>query len=174
MWRYLYDGSDPKAAMCTHWEKSPNRKVLLPPLVKGLREYNLVQSSCFSSHGAVLVHPSPSPIRQAPKSQFNNKEHSDVKVLVNNPSMVLVRFSQRKENTLKPCSVPYMRESIEGAVVVPDVTAPDFLKFLEYLCLDDFVLDELDGSLERVMSVSVETHFGKGYHYYVRVMNFDF
>jgi hypothetical protein len=74
-------------------------------LVEGLREHNVVQiSSSFHAHCAVLVDPSPSSIRQSQQASFNNKQHSDVVLIVENEYlyamwMFLVIISQ-------PCSGP--------------------------------------------------------------------
>ena len=53
-------------------------------VIEELREHNVVQTSCYHHYSAMIVDPSPSPIRQAQEAQFNNKEHSDVVFMVEN------------------------------------------------------------------------------------------
>ena len=71
---------------------SPNPKVLVPSIVHKLSRYNVVQLSSYSAttelidplstYCAIIVDPSPSPIREAQRSQLYNKDHSDVKDIV--------------------------------------------------------------------------------------------
>ena len=118
-----------------------------PRLVEELREDNVVQISCSSMHYAVLVDPSPCPIREAQKAQFNNKDHSDVTFMVDNqPIYGSIDTLSSKCKYFEGMFRSKMKESIEGVVVVSDVSAVAFLKLLEYLCLDDFLLDDMDAS----------------------------
>ena len=55
-----------------------------------------------------------------------------------------------------------MRESIERIVVVPDVSVAVFLKVLEYLCLDAFVLDDLDDTIKEELCVLVDMYLLEG------------
>ena len=126
-----------------------SQNVLLSRFVKGLRVHNFVQiSCCCHEHCAVLVDPSPSSIRQSQQAQFNNKEHSDVTFMVENiPIYGNMDVLSRKSQYFKGMFRSNMRESISRVVEVCDVSAGVFLKLLEYLCLDGFVLDGLDDSV---------------------------
>ena len=119
-----------------------------PGLVEALCEHKVVRISCSSfrfKHFAVLVDPSPCPIREAQKAQFNNKDHSDVTFMVDNQLIYgSIDTLSRKSKYFEAMFRSKMKESIEGVVVVPDVSAIVYVKLLEYLCLDDFVLDDLD------------------------------
>ena len=139
--------------------------VLLPRIVDGLIDHNVVQvSHVYASHFAVLVDPSPSPIRQAQKAQFNNKQHSDVTFMVENePIYGSKDVLSRKSEYFEAMFRSKMRESIEGVVVVPDVSAGVFLKMLEYLCLDDFfVLDDLDDTTREALCVLADMYLMEG------------
>ena len=59
---------------------------MVPRIVEGLREHNVVQISCYIGHCAVLVDPSPSAIRHAQQYSFNNKDNSDVRFMAGESS----------------------------------------------------------------------------------------
>ena len=74
--------------------------------------------------------------------------------------MALLRFSRKRVNILKQCSAP--RESIERVVVVPHVSTGVFLKMMEYLCLDGFVLGDLDGSSREELDALADMYMLEG------------
>ena len=77
------------------------------------------------------------------QSQLNNKDHSDVTFMVENtPIYGNMEVLSRKSQYFEAMFRSNMRETMERVVVVPDVSAATFLKLLEYLCLDDFVLED--------------------------------
>ena len=55
-----------------------------------------------------------------------------------------------------------MRESIERVVVVPDTSSAVFLKMLEYLCLDCFVLDDMDVSSRKELGALADMYMLDG------------
>ena len=121
--------------------------VQIPRLAMQLRKKNVVQISCYADQSAILVDPTSNTIRQEQKLHFNKKEHSDVTFMVENKALyakidVLSRNSQYFQAMFRS----NMREPIEGVVMVPDISASTFMNMLEYLCLDDFVVDDLDTS----------------------------
>ena len=121
--------------------KNVHNSILVPSLVHKLRQHNAVQLSACENwdYFALLVDPSPSPIRQAQQSQFNSKDHSDVTFIVENqPIYGNIQLLSRKSQYFEAMFRSNMRECIEGVVVVPDVSAAVFLKMLEYLYFDDF------------------------------------
>ena len=124
---------------------SKNRMV--PCVVEGLLEHNVVQISCYYYyHCAVLVDPSPSAIRQDQLSCFNNMNNSDVTFMVggntSEPIYAKVDVLSKKSEYFEAMFRSNMRESIERVVVVPDTSRGAFVKMLEYLCLDGFVVDD--------------------------------
>ena len=129
-------------------------KVMVPRIVEGLREHNVVQISCDNAHSAVLVDPSPSPIRQDQQYTFNNKDNSDVTFMVeekSEPIYANIGVLSKKSEYFEAMFRSNMRESIEREVVVPDTSRAAFWKMLEYLCLDGFVVDD-----EEVKGVWIE------------------
>ena len=119
---------------------------MVPRIVEGLRDYNSVQISCGSKHCAVLVDPSPSTIRQDQEYSFYNKDNSDMKFTVGGektePIYANTNVLSKKSVYFEAMFRSNMRESIERVVVVPDTSRVAFLKMLEYLCLDGFVVDD--------------------------------
>ena len=109
----------------------------IPCLVEGLREHNVVRITTYYRHIAVLVDPSPSTIRQSQQASFNNKEHYDVVIMVENEALYAnVNVLSQKSDYFAAMFRSNMRESIERVVVVPDCSKASFLRVLEYLCLD--------------------------------------
>jgi hypothetical protein len=111
----------------------------IPCLVEGLRDHNVVQISTYRDHCAVLVDPKkPSPIRQAQQASFNNQQHSDVVIMVENePLYANVDLLSQKCEYFAAMFRSNMRESIEMVVKVSDCSKAAFLRVLEYLYLDD-------------------------------------
>ena len=68
----------------------------------------------------------------------------------------------RKSQYFKAMFRSNMRESIKGVVVVPDVSRVVFLKLLEYLCFDDFVLDDLDEASKGELGVLADMYMLDG------------
>jgi hypothetical protein len=122
----------------------------IPCLVEGLREHNVVQSSCGDENCAVLVDPtSPSSIRQSQQASFNNKAHSDVVFMVEDePLYANVDVLSQKSDYFAAMFRSNMRESIERVVNVPHCSKAAFLCVLEYLCLDDFTVSNIDHVVE--------------------------
>ena len=123
------------------------QKVMLPHLVKGLRDHNVVQISCQYDHCAALVDPSASAIRQAQQLHFNNQQYSDVTFRIgenSEPIYASIDVLSSKSEYFEAMFRSNMRESIERVVEVPGdtTTRGAFLKMLEYLCLDDFVVED--------------------------------
>ena len=144
-----------------------NRSTLFIPMLVGKF---CKQIACCGYHTvvlteyAVLVDPSPSPIRQAQLAHFNSEEHFDVTFMVENtPIYGCKEVLSRKSKYFEAMFRSNMRESIEGVVVVPDVSAASFLKLLEYLCLDDFlVLDDMDASSREELSTLADMYLLEG------------
>jgi hypothetical protein len=114
-----------------------------PCLVEGLRDLNVVQISSGSEHYAVLVDPtSPSTsIRQSQHASFNNQEHSDVVLMVENePLYANIDVLTQKSDYFAAMFRSNMRESIDKIVQVPNCSKTVFLHVLEYLYLDDFTV----------------------------------
>jgi hypothetical protein len=113
-----------------------------PCLVEGLREYNVVQISSRSVHCAVLVDPtSPSSIRQSQQASFNDQEHSDVNLIVENqPLYAKIDILTQKCDYFAAMFLSNMRESVERVVNVPNCSKAAFLHLLEYIYLDDFTV----------------------------------
>ena len=81
--------------------------------------------------------------------------------------MVTLRFFQEKSQYFEAMFRSNMRESIEGIVVVPDNSAGVFLKMLEYVYFDDFVLDDsilddLDDASRNELSVLADMYLLDG------------
>jgi alpha-tubulin suppressor-like RCC1 family protein len=114
----------------------------IPCLVEGLREQNVVQISSGSCHCAVLVNPiSPSSIRLSQEASFNNQEHSDVVLMVENqPLYAKIDVLTQKSDYFAAMFRSNMRESIERVVNMPSCSKASFLHLLEYLYLDDFTV----------------------------------
>ena len=72
---------------CLGHGESKLKYITIPRLVEGLREHNVVQISSLCEHCGVLVDSSPSAIRQLQEVSFNNKEHSDVVIMVENEAL---------------------------------------------------------------------------------------
>ena len=128
-------------------ESSEEEVLMLPRLIDRLREYNVVQICyCYDLHHhsmVALVDPSVSLIRQAQEDSFN-VETSDVIFKVGEnvePIYANIDVLSSKSEYFEAMFRSNMRESIERVVVVPDTSRSAFLKMLEYLCLDDFVVD---------------------------------
>ena len=69
---------------CLGHGKSKLKYFTIPCLVEGLFEHNVVQILSYHEHCAVLVDPSHSSIRQSQEVSFNNKQLSDVVIMVEN------------------------------------------------------------------------------------------
>lgn len=136
-------------------KRSSQENILLPRLVESLRIHNVVEIVCSPTDPcAVVVDPSPSPIRQAQTLQFDNKEHSDLTFVLENevPIYANVDVLIRKSQYFEAMFRSKMRESTEGVVVLPEnISRAVFLKLLEYVCLDDFILDDLQLSRELIV-----------------------
>ena len=114
----------------------------LPCLVEDLRELKVIQIAAKSSHCAVLIDPSPSPIRQSQLTSFNSKEHSDVVFMVENETLYAkVDVLSQKCDYFKGIFRSNMRESIERVVKLPRCSKAIVLQVLEYLCLDEFTVN---------------------------------
>ena len=137
---------------------------LMPRIVDRFFEHNIIQIACDAMcHCVVFVDASPSSLREAQQVQFNNKDHSDVTFMVNNQRIYgSIETLSRKSQYFEAMFRSKMKESIEGVVVVPDVSAVVYVKLLEYLCLDDFVLDDLDMSSKEELSVLAEMYMLDG------------
>ena len=56
-----------------------------------------------------------------------------------------------------------MKESIEGVVELPEsVSRAAFLTMLEYMCLDDFVWEDMDYTVRREMNELADMYFLEG------------
>ena len=138
---YVFTYGDAKLALLGHG--NVNLKCFsFPCLVEGLREHNVVQISCGYLHCAVLVDPtSPSPIRQLQHASFNNKEHSDVVLMVENELLYAsINVLTQKSDYFAAMFRSNMRESIERVVNVSDCSKAVSLRVLEYIYLDDFTV----------------------------------
>jgi alpha-tubulin suppressor-like RCC1 family protein len=118
------------------------KSLSIPCLVEGLREHNIIQISSGYCHCGVLVEPSsPSIIRQSQQASFNNNQHSDVVLMVENqPLYANVDVLTQKSDYFAAMFRSNMRESIERVVQVPNCSKASFLLILEYLCLDGFIV----------------------------------
>jgi alpha-tubulin suppressor-like RCC1 family protein len=113
----------------------------VPCLVEGLREHNVVHITSGRYHCAVLVDStSLSTIRQSQQVSFNNKQHSDVVLMVENePLYANVDVLTQKSDYFAAMFRSNMRESIERIVQVPSCSKASFMLLLEYLYLDGFI-----------------------------------
>ena len=145
--------------------KRSNDVILLPHLVHELLGYNVVQIST-SRFTVLLVDPSPSPERSCQQEQFNNKDHSDVIFMMEHqPIYANIEVLTRKSEYFEAMFRSNMRECIEGVVMVPDVSAVLFIKLLEYLCLDDFALGDLDEALRKELGVMADMYLLEGLNF---------
>jgi alpha-tubulin suppressor-like RCC1 family protein len=114
----------------------------IPCLVEGLREHSVVQIAGGRYHCAVLVDStSLSTIRQSQQVSFNNKQHSDVVLIVENePLYANVDVLTQKSDYFAAMFRSNMRESIERVVQVPNCSKASFMLLLEYLYLDGFTV----------------------------------
>ena len=134
---------------------SRKRYMLLPCIVKGLQEHNVIDISCFYRHYAVMVDPSPSAIRQAQRLKLNNKQHSDVTFMVQEkPIYGSIDVLSGKSKYFEAMFRSNTKESIERLVVIPDVSQAAFLKLLEYLCLDNFSMPDNVALLEELVVIA--------------------
>jgi hypothetical protein len=121
----------------------------IPCLVEEMRDHNVVQIRNGYYHCAVLVDPtSPSIIRQSQRDSFNNQELSDVVLMVDHePLYANVDVLSQKSDYFVAMFRSNMRESIVRVVQVVNCSKAVFLKVLEYLCLDDYIVS-IDDAVE--------------------------
>jgi hypothetical protein len=133
-------GTNAKYGVLGHGDVKPNY-FPFPCLVERLLEHNVVQISSSHRHCAVLVDPSPSPVRQSQQAYFNNKQHSDVVFKVENETLYAnVDVLTQKSDYFAAMFRSNMRESIERVVQVANCSKAAFLHVLEYLSLDGFTV----------------------------------
>ena len=114
----------------------------IPCLVEGLRDHNVVRITTLHAHCAALVDYSPSSIRQSQKLFFNNKEQSNVVFMVENePLYANVGALSQKSDYFAAIFRCNTSKSKERIFQVSDCSKAAFLQVLQYLCLDDFVVN---------------------------------
>merc|ERR1719276_537136 len=124
-----------------HCSISSKREFLtIPCLVEGLREHNVAQITSGGGHSAVIVDSQPSTIRQSQLASFNNKEHSDVVLMVENePIYANIELLSQKSDYFAAMFRCNMRESIEKVATISDCSHATFLQVLmRYVCMDGF------------------------------------
>jgi hypothetical protein len=145
---YVFTWGNVEAGGCLGHGKSGLKCFSIPCLVEELREHNVVQITGGYNHCAVLVDPSPSTIRNSQQAAFNNPELSDVVLMVENESLYAnVNDLSQKSDYFAAMFRSNMRESIERVVKVTNCSKASFLKVLEYLCFDDYIVS-IDDAVE--------------------------
>ena len=137
---YVFTWGSTKHGQLGHG-KSKVKYISRPCLIEGFREQNVLQITSTEECCAVLVDPSPSPIRQSQQASFNKKELSDVVIMVENePLYANAALLSRKSDYFEAMFRCNMRESIERVVEVPNCSKAVFLQVLEYFYLDGSTL----------------------------------
>ena len=137
---YVYTWGYAEEGQLGHGNKSKRKCLAIPCLLERLREHNVIQIASAGGHCAVIVNSKPSTIRQSQQASFNNKEHSDVVLMVENqPIYANIELLSQKSDYFAAMFRCNMRESIEKVATISDCSHATFLQVLmRYVCMDGF------------------------------------
>lgn len=122
-------------------DRSQQKTVSIPYLVKELRSFNVVQIGSYNYHSAAVVDSAPvgNDYRRYMRSLLNNGQASDVTFLVGKHHIhAKIEILVGRSEYFKAMFRSNTKESVEKEIPVQNCSKQTFLLLLEYLYCDDF------------------------------------